>query len=170
MRSWSVLLGSALLSVALSAQAQQISQVEKLGDDELTCQELYDEVQTLDGMIASAPNPATAAANAQAQAQAQAAAAANAQMQAQNAQIAAQAAQQAAIHAGSRSGFALGGLFGSIASAVSSNQAAQAAQAAAATPAVSASPAQIELAGKRKTHLTKLFKQQKCKVKELVTK
>ena len=168
MRFWPLLAASAALVLACQAQAQQIIQVEKLGDDELTCQELYNEVKTLDGIIAGTPSPATAAANAQAQAQAQAATAANAQLQAQNAQIAAHAAQQAAIHAGSSSGFALGGLFGSIASAVASNQAAKAAQAPATPAAIGSGPAQIEASGKRKTHLTALFKQQKCKVKNLV--
>ena len=168
MRSWALLAASAALVLACQAQAQQIITVEKLGDDELSCQELYNEVKTLDSIIAGAPSPATAAANAQTQAQAQAAAAANAQLQAQNAQIAAQAAQQAAIHAGSSSGFALGGLFGSIASAVASNQAAKAAQTPAATTDLASNPAQIEAAGKRKEHLSALFKQNKCKAKNLV--
>ena len=166
MRSWSLLAGSTVLFLAASVQAQQVLQIEKLGDDELTCQELYNEVKTLDSIVAGAPTATTATAHAQTQAQTQAAAAAHAQMQAQNAQVAAQAAQQAAIQAGSRSGFALGGLFGSIASVVASNQASQAAQIAA-TPS-SNSPEQIDIAGKRKTHLTALFKQQKCKVKNLV--
>ena len=91
----------------------------------------------------------------------------DAQIQAQNAQAAAQVAQQAAIQAGSHSGFALGGLFGSIAAAVSNQQAAKAVQASAATPVV-ASAEEVNAAGQRKTHLTRLFKQQKCKVKDLV--
>ncbi len=69
MRFWPLLAASAALVLACQAQAQQIIQVEKLGDDELTCQELYNEVKTLDGIIAGTPSPATAAANAQAQAE-----------------------------------------------------------------------------------------------------
>ncbi len=166
MRFSFVFSGAAAVVFALSSAHATVLTVEQLGDDELTCQELYDQVKALDVTIASGSS-ASSASNAQAQAAAQAAAAANAQMQAQNAQVAAQVAQQAAIEAGSRSGFALGGLFGSIASAVSSQQAAKAAQASVATPTM-VSPQEVSAASQRKTHLTRLFKQQKCKVKDLV--
>lgn len=159
--------GLAAVVLSFSAHAA-VPVIEQLGDDELTCQELYDQVKVLDTTIASgSTNSTNSAAQAQAQAAAQATAAANAQMQAQNAQVAAQAAQQAAIQAGSHSGFALGGLFGSIAAAVSSQQAAKAVQTSAATP-VTVSPEEVNAASQRKTHLTKLFKQQKCKVKDLL--
>ena len=157
---------SAVLAVLSFSAHAAIPVVEQLGDDELSCQELYDQVKTLDITIASGAS-ANSASQAQAQAAAQAAAAANAQIQAQNAQAAAQVAQQAAIQAGSHSGFALGGLFGSIAAAVSNQQAAKAVQTSAATPVV-ASAEEVNAAGQRKTHLTRLFKQHKCKVKDLV--
>ena len=168
MRFSFTLAGAAFALLSFSAHAV-LPAVEQLGDDELTCQELYDQVKGLDVTIAGGSTNSAAYTQAQAAAQAQinAQAAANAQMQAQNAQAAAQAAQQVAIQAGSHSGFALGGLFGSIAAAVSSQQAAKAVQTAAPAPAI-ASPEEVRSASLRKSHLTVLFKQQKCKVKNLV--
>lgn len=154
-----VLTIGATLFFSAFAQAQLI-EVEKLGDEELSCQELYDEVKSMDKVITiAATAPATAAVdpNAAATNAANAAATANA----------VNAATQIAAQSGNYSAAANLGAFGSIFGRLAAVAAANAANAPPAAVLVPNAAIDTGLAQKRKAHMTALFKEQKCKVKGL---
>ena len=154
-----VLTIGATLCLSTFAQAQLI-EVEKLGDEELSCQELYDEVKSMDKVMTIATTaPATAALdpNVAAANAANAAATANA----------VNAATQIAAQSGNYSAAANLGAFGSIFGRLAAVAAANAANAQPAAVVVQNSAINSDLAQKRKAHMTALFKEQKCKVKGL---
>ena len=154
-----VLTIGATLCLSAFAQAQLI-EVEKLGDEELSCQELYDEVKSMDKVMTIATTaPATAALdpNVAAANAANAAATANA----------VNAATQIAAQSGNYSAAANLGAFGSIFGRLAAVAAANAANAQPAAVVVQNSAINSDLAQKRKAHMTALFKEQKCKVKGL---
>lgn len=158
-----VLTIGATLCLSAFAQAQLI-EVEKLGDEELSCQELYDEVKSMDKvMTIAATAPATAPATAAVDPNAAAANAANAAATAN----AVNAATQIAAQSGNYSAAANLGAFGSIFGRLAAVAAANAANAQPAAVVVQNSAINSDLAQKRKAHMTALFKEQKCKVKGL---
>lgn len=151
-------IGAALM---FSAYAQaQVIEVEQLGDEELTCQELYTEVKSMDKIIAAGtptailvPSDSNAVAAAQAANEAATTNAVNA---------AAQIAAQSGNYSSAANIGAFGSIFGRLAAAAAANAANAKPAAAAVSPVVDTSSAQ-----KRKAHMTSLFKAQKCKVKGL---
>lgn len=151
---------SATLFFGAYAHAQVI-EVEQLGDEELTCQELYTEVKNMDKIIAAGtPTAALVSSDSNAVATAQAA---NEAATANAVNAAAQIAAQSGNYSSAANIGAFGSIFGRLAAAAAANAAnAKPAAAAAVSPAVDTSSAQ-----KRKAHMTALFKTQKCKVKGL---
>ena len=153
-----ILAVGATLFFSAFAQAQLI-EVEKLGDEELSCQELYTEVKSMDQVIAlGAAAPATAATDPNVAA----ANAANAAATANAVNAATQIAAQSGNYSAAANLGAFGSIFGRLAAAAAANAANAKPAAAAVSPMVDTSSAQ-----KRKAHMTSLFKAQKCKVKGL---
>ena len=155
-----ILAVGATLFFSAFAQAQLI-EVEKLGDEELSCQELYTEVKSMDQVIAlGAAAPATAATDPNVAA----ANAPNAAATANAVNAATQIAAQSGNYSAAANLGAFGSIFGRLAAAAAANNTANAQPVAV---VVQNSAINGELAQKRKAHMTSLFKAQKCKVKGL---
>lgn len=164
-------LAVATLCLIGSVTAQTIERI-KMTDNDLSCQQVFNEITQMDGIIARANQ--TAAASAAPAAQADNAAGGQA------AGVAGAVAQQAIGQAAARSGFggfggAAGGLFGGLINqaAQQQQQAAQqqAAQQAAAQQAAAAQAQQnaalAQQAQGRKEHLTGVFLAKGCKMSEI---
>ena len=163
------LLGALAMAAVSLAQAQSIERV-KLTDNDLSCQQIYTEIGTMDTFISlggSQPAPAAVAQPAPAP-----------DNNAAGLQVASAMLGQVAARGGVGGGFGnflggggspaagLGGLFGSLAGAA---QQAQQAPAAAPAPAAQASQVAVlaQQAQGRKEHLTSLFLSRPCKVSDV---
>lgn len=167
-------LALAALCALGSASAQTIERV-KMTDNDLSCQQIFNEIAQMDAVIARANQPVAAPA--------QAAAPADGTGGQVAAGVAGAVAQQAIGQAAARGGFggfggfggAAGGLFGGLVNqaAQQQQQAAQqqAAQQAAAQQAAAQQAQQNALLGQqaqgRKEHLTGLFLSKGCKMSEI---
>jgi hypothetical protein len=149
---------AALVLSAVSAQAQTIERV-KMSDNDLSCQQVYDEIKQMEAVVArvSAP-PATATAAAD--------------PAAGNAAVGAQVAGAVAQQALATSGFGGFGGFGGMLSGLVQAAGAQQAQQQAAAQQSGALQAQqnavlMQQAQGRKEHLTTVFLGKGCKMSEL---
>jgi hypothetical protein len=166
-----LLLGALAMATASLAHAQSIERV-KLTDNDLSCQQIYTEIGTMDTFISlggSQPAPAAVA---------QPAAAPD--NNAAGIQVASAMLGQVAARSGNGGGFGnflgggspaaglggLGGMFGSLAAAA---QQAQQPPAAAPQPAAQASQVAVlaQQAQGRKEHLTSLFLSRPCKLSDV---
>jgi phage protein D len=159
-----------LSSLWPAAHAQAPIERVKMTDNDLTCQQAYNEIGQMDGVMARSRQP-VAAAGVQADP--------NAANNAMAGAVAGAVAQTAMANAAARGGFgfggfgggggSVGGLFGSLVQ----QAATQGAQQAAADQAAAAATAQqnallAQQAQGRKDHLTSLFLSKGCKMSEIV--
>jgi hypothetical protein len=153
----------ALVCAAGSASAQTIERV-KMTDNDLSCQQVFNEITQMDAMIARANQPVAAAAPAQ-----------DAGNSGAGSAIAGAVAQQAIGQAAARGGFGgfgggFGGMLGGVLGAAQNNTAQQQQQAAA-QQAAAQQQQQNSLIGQqaqgRKEHLTGVFLAKGCKMSEI---
>ena len=170
-RLGAALLASALIAAPWVASAQTIERI-KMTDNDLTCQQIYNEITLMDTVISRANQPVAAA---------PAAPAADPNTPSVGSAVAGAVAQQAIGQAAARGGFGgfggfgggggggAGGLFGSILGQVAQNVVAPAPQAAAAAPAPAAqqNAALGQQAQGRKEHLTSVFLGKGCKMGDI---
>lgn len=160
----------ALACISGGASAQMIERV-KMTDNDLSCQQIFNEITQMDAMIARANQPVAAAAPAPTQDAGNAGA---------GTAIAGAVAQQAIGQAAARSGFGgfgggfgsmLGGVIGAAQSNAAQQQQQAAAQQAAAQQAAAQQQQQNALVGQqaqgRKEHLTGVFLAKGCKMSDI---
>jgi hypothetical protein len=152
---------AAACASSLSAMAQTIERV-KMSDNDLSCQQIYNEIGMMDGVIARANQAAPAAAPA---------------ADGAGAAVAGAVAQQALGQVAARTGFGgfggfggggggLGGMFGSMLGQAAQQQAAAATQPQAA-PQNQQGAALAQQAQGRKEHLTGVFLSKGCKMGDI---
>ena len=160
-----------LSCLGFAAQAQTTIDRVRMTDNDLSCQQAYNEIGQMDGVLARSRQP-VAAVGAQVDPNA-----------AQNAAVAGAVAQAAIANAAARGGFgfggfggggfggggSVGGLFGSLVQQAAAQGAQQAATDQAAAAATTQQNAMLaQQAQGRKEHLTSLFLGKGCKMSEIV--